>query len=286
MAKPKIFIDASPLLDPRLSGIGHTVLSMIKTMSESPFFENYELCLIVPYLKKSNLERFHLRNVTVKTILLPARVWNVWPRLSFMPPIDFFLGKGVYIFMNYKKWPLAFSKSITYVYDANYAIYPQYVEARNLHMLQANLGRWMTASDKLVTISKASKAELIEYANAPAEKIEVIYCGVDTDFMRPAPKEEVDRVMKEYGITKKYLMFLSNIEPRKNIENLLEALDLLPEKYKKTHALLLVGGMAWSTDAIMAKINAAKKEGWIIIKPSRYVPDEDLPGLLTRSFSL
>ena len=281
MAKKKLFIDASPLLDPRLSGIGHTVLSMIRVMSSSSYFKDYDLCLIVPYLKRKRLDQYRLTNVRIKSVLLPARVWNVWPRFLFMPPIDLFFGRGVYLFMNYKRWPLVFSKSVTYVYDANFAIYPEYVEARNLRMLQSNLRRWMSQSSRIVTISAASKKELVEHANAPADKISVIYCGVDTDFMRPASSADIKEVKSRYAIEGEYLMFLSNIEPRKNIENLLKALRLLPDEYKKRYSLVLIGGMAWSNDAIMAEIDKTRAEGWRIIKPTSYVPDADLPALLS-----
>jgi glycosyltransferase involved in cell wall biosynthesis len=39
--------------------------------------------------------------------------------------------------------------------------------------------------------------------------------------------------------------------------------------------------MAWSNDTIMAEIDKTKAEGWRIIKPSSYVPDADLPALLS-----
>ena len=282
MARSKrLFIDATPLLDYRLSGIGHTVLSMVKAMSESTLYANYNIYLVAPYLKCNQLRRFRFKNIRIISIPLPARVWNAWPQFIFMPPVDLFLGRGTYIFMNYKKWPLLFSKSITYVYDANYAMYPAYVEPRNLRMLQHNLPRWMSHSDTLVTISESSKYDLITYAHAPLDKLRVIYCGVDKETMHSAGAKAVTAVRRRYGIEKKYLMFLSNVEPRKNIENLLKALRLLPPEYKKTYSLVIVGGMSWSEGQIIDEIEKTKKDGWSIIKPSRYVPDEDLPALLS-----
>lgn len=286
MQKTSVFIDTSPLLDDKLSGIGHTTLSLITHLTQNEEMKKtHRVYLVVPFLKKERLLRWGIKDAEMKPVYVPARVWNYWPRLRLALPIDLFLGKGTYIFTNYKKWPLLFSKSATFIYDVNYLIYPEYVERRNLKMLQKHIKQWVEQSNRIITISESSKSEIIQHLDIPVAKIDIVYCGVDRNTFKPQLPQQVASVKSKYGITKEYLLFLSNIEPRKNIQRLVQALRQLPE-YKQTYGLVLVGGMSWSSEQIWQEINAARDEGWDIIKPDSYVPDEDLPGLLSGAVGL
>lgn len=286
MKKKSVYIDTSPLLDDKLSGIGHTTLSLITHLTtDKKLTETHQVYLLVPFLKIDRLRRWHIRNAKIKPVYVPARLWNLWPRLIVAPPIDLFLGRGVYLFMNYKKWPLLKSKSVTFIYDVNYLIYPEYVEKRNLNMLRKHIQRWVRESSRVVTISESSKTEIIQHLDISPDSVDIAYCGVDRNTFRPQSSDEIEVVKRRYGIKNNYLIFLSNIEPRKNIHRLVQALRRLPE-YKDKYALLMIGGMTWSSDEIWSEINAARDEGWEIIKPEVYVPDEDLPGLLSGATAL
>ncbi|HKX73395.1 MAG TPA: glycosyltransferase family 1 protein [Candidatus Saccharimonadales bacterium] len=282
MGKQVIYIDAGPILSDRLSGIGHLTLNMIRgLLAREDLKEFYEIRLLAPAAKAYLLKQWDLSDVKVTHIPLLARIWNVWPRFSFAPPIDLFLGKGVYLFPNYKRWPLMLSPSITYVHDISFEIFPQFTEPRNLAMLRGNVPTWINKSTLVITDSDSSKKEIIDHYEIKEDKIRSIYCGVDADLFQPASDAEVKAVKKKYGISMPYLFFLSNLEPRKNIVRLIEAMQLLPQAYKKKYALVMVGGMSWQNEEIHAAIDAATQAGWTIIKPKAYVPDEDVPALLT-----
>lgn len=275
-------MDAGPILSERLSGIGHLTLNMIRgLLAREDLKEFYEIRLLAPAAKAHLLRQWELPDVKVTRIPLLARIWNVWPRFSFAPPIDLFLGKGVYIFPNYKRWPLMFSQSMTYVHDISFELFPQFTEPRNLSMLTGNVPKWMDKSTLVITDSESSKQEIIDHYGLKADKIRAIYCGVDADLFQPASDDDVQAVRKKYGIAMPYLFFLSNLEPRKNIVRLLESLRHLPAAYKKKYALVMVGGMSWQNEEIHAAINHATQDGWTVIKPEVYVPDEDVPALLT-----
>ncbi|HSW81405.1 MAG TPA: glycosyltransferase family 1 protein, partial [Candidatus Saccharimonas sp.] len=141
-------------------------------------------------------------------------------------------------------------------------------------------GRWARASTLVVTDSQTSRQEILDHYKLPADKVKAIYCGVDESF-KPATKADVAAVRKKYAITKPYLFFLSNLEPRKNIARLIQSLSDLPVGYKAKYCLVLVGGMGWQNDEIVAEITKAQAAGWEIIKPKAYVPDNEIPALLT-----
>lgn len=67
------------------------------------------------------------------------------------------------------------------------------------------------------------KNDILRHFSVPEEKIEVIYHGIDPIF-----KKSLDEaVLKKYQLPEKYVLFVGNIEPKKNLERLVRAFDLL-----------------------------------------------------------
>lgn len=280
--KTTVYIESSALLNTRLSGIGHLTLSMVKGLRDSKEFNSkYKLKLIVPVNKVHFIPHWNIDDIEIKKIFLPARVWNVIPKFKFLPPINFFIGKGIYIFPNFRAWPLYNSGSITYIHDISFLLYPEFTEAKNLKMLKHNIDRWIKQSSIIITDSNASNDEIKEQFNQYEDKIKTIYCGVDNQLFSPPKSSKVKNILKRYNITKSYIMFLSNLEPRKNIERLLTSIQNLPLSYKDQYEIVLIGGMSWNDALIRDKINQLVSEGWGVVQPSSYVPDEDIPALLT-----
>jgi len=74
---------------------------------------------------------------------------------------------------------------------------------------------------------------------------------------------------------------LSNLEPRKNLDGLVEAYCQLPEELCKNLSLLLVGVNGWKTDDLFQKILDKVQQGYRIVRPNTYVSDEDKPAILS-----
>ena len=110
MKRTKLFIEAGPLLEKRMSGIGHTTLNIINYLSDNPaFIDKYEIRLLVPRNKKAMVERFRFNeNVKLSFIPLKARIINGLTKYNLLPPMDVFFGKGIYLFPNFKNLPLLF----------------------------------------------------------------------------------------------------------------------------------------------------------------------------------
>lgn len=282
MGKKKVFVDAGPLLETKLSGIGHLVLNTVRTLSQNQrFAATHDIYLLAPIKKAHLLEQWQLKDVKVAAIPVLSRIWNFWPRLWLAPPIDLFLGRGVYLFPNYKRWPLLASPSLTWVHDIAFKFFPEATEPRTLKLLQHNISRFVHKSTRILTLSEQSKKEILEHFAEAAGKLEIVPCGVDPDFFAPSSEADIATAKQKYGISGKYIFFLSNLEPRKNILRLIAAFTALPSDYKQQYSLVLVGGMAWHSEPIYAAMEKAKQEGWDIIKPQTYVPDDELPALLS-----
>jgi alpha-1,3-rhamnosyl/mannosyltransferase len=71
------------------------------------------------------------------------------------------------------------------------------------------------------------------------------------------------------------------LEPRKNLDSLVDAYCQLPKELRQDTPLLLVGVTGWKTDELFHKIVAKVHEGYDIIRPSAYVKDEDKPAIIS-----
>lgn len=286
--KKKIFIDAGPLLEWKMSGIGHTTHSIVQFLSQSTSFcRDYEIRLLYPKNKKDLIDRFQFNeNVTSTFIPIKARILNGLAKYNLLPPMDIFFGTGTYLFPNFKNWPLLRSKSITYIHDVAFRIFPEYVEPANLKMLNRSVARYMRRTDRIVTVSNSSKADIVKhFPDISPGKVKVIHNGVDPEFFKRRKKAEIERVRSEYNLPPSYFIYISNIEPRKNLKTLLSAFDTFAETESDT-ALILIGGMGWLNEDIVDRIEELQQKGRLVIRPNKYVPDDDLPALLSGARAL
>lgn len=216
----------------------------------------------------------------IKTIFLPARVLEIFLRLNIFPPVDWFLGRGVYVFPNYRNWSLWKSKSLTYIYDLGFIRHPETVQPKNQKYLSRYIRRWVSRTNLVVTITQRMKEEIEESLYLSPQQIEVVYCGVDKSVFYKRSKSEILAVKNKYNIAfDNYILFVGNIEPRKNLSKLLEAYELLPISLRNTYGLLIVGGDGWLNESFYKKMESMVAEGYKVLKLNEYVPTEDLPAL-------
>jgi glycosyltransferase involved in cell wall biosynthesis len=287
--KIPVYVDGDAIVTDRPSGIGTTIVSLIRALSTNEeFLSRYELRVIIAVNKLDKLPRWNFNsNVKIRKRLIIGRILNGLVKFHLLPPMDIVFGRGIYIFPNFRNWPLAWSPSVTYIHDVSFKVYPEYVEPRNLRLLEKNVGLWIDRTDKVVTVSEFAKKDIIKYFTLSNEKVEVVYNGIDDTF-RPLTEAEVAPVLASYDLPyKKYFMFLSNLEPRKNLKGVLDGFKLYCDQQgKDSAALFLVGGMAWGNEDSIRQMEFMMKQGYKVIRPDHYVPDSDLPMLINGSAAL
>lgn len=286
--KKRIFIEAGPIAIENRSGVGHVAYRMTEQLAaDAAFVAEHEIILVTAFNKVHLIEEGLRNKVTIRKIYLPGRIMNGLVRFNLMFPMDIFVGKGTYIFFNFKNWPLFFSKSITYIHDVYFKVQPDHIEPRNRDLLERNLQRFISRSDAVVAVSEHAKSEVERFYPDAKGKTNVIYNAIDADHFYPRDTAQQKAVAAKYGLTpKNYFMFLSNIEPRKNIVPLLDAYKKFIDTTKSTASLILIGGMGWNNGDIMDRIKTLKDGGYAVILPDEYVPDDDLPALLSGAIAL
>ncbi len=193
---------------------------------------------------------------------------------TFLPQVD------LTIFPNFASWPTANSKlTATTVHDLTYIYYPEYVESKNLAHLQRVVPRTVKSADIILTVSNAVKQEIIQEFGVDPSSVVVTYVPPDAMFKEGVSQSRIADVRKKYSIeTKKYIFFLGNFEPRKNLKNLIEAYMHLPSTIRAEYRLVLAGGKGWNSRETQQTLDIALADGADIVHIG-YVDSVDRPAL-------
>ena len=114
----------------------------------------------------------------------------------------------------------------------------------------------------LIAVSENTRQDAIRHLGIPPDRIETIYNGVAEEYFDAAPTPR----------TRPYVLYVGTIEPRKNLDRLLDAWRGLPAELRAAFDLVIAGPAGWNTEATFARI---QREAVYL----GYVPERDLPGL-------
>lgn len=101
---------------------------------------------------------------------------------------------------------------------------------------------WLAAHSaaKVLTVSECSKRDIMRYLHVPAEKIEVIYNGIDLPVIPSLPEARTG-LRQRFGIMRPYLLYLGNCMPHKNLDTLIRAYGQVKRQQSIPHCLVLAG---------------------------------------------
>ncbi len=279
-SKKRLIIDGEVLVMPHFSGVGHYTLEMIKAIDRQlNSRDDFTATLLIHFRHTEKAKQYGFKNIEIIPSPFSLRISNGLKIRNKQPYLDLLFGKGIYIFPNFTSWPLLFSKSVPFIYDISYERYPQFAEPRNQVFLSEQVKKAAARASHVVTISESAKHEICDFYNLPAKKVGAYYPAVDTAVYYRRTNKEVTAVKKKYGIAGNYLLFVGNIEPRKNLKNLLLAYEQVPLDLQKKYPLVLVGAKGWQDDEIFDIISRLNKQGSSVQLPSQYVSDNDLPAI-------
>ncbi|QQS20179.1 glycosyltransferase family 4 protein [Candidatus Saccharibacteria bacterium] len=280
MKKKRVYIDGEVLVMPHFSGIGHYCLELFRALdAQLTDYPNLDVRMFVHFPHIDKARSYDFKNIKLIKSPFSLRISNGLKIRGKQPPLDLIFGPELYVFPNYSSWPLLFSKSVPFIYDLSFEKYPEFAEPRNQAFLSDQVKKSAKRASHIATISKNSKKEISMFYNTPLDHIGVYYPAVNTEVFHKRTNKEIKKVKNKYGILGQYILFVGNIEPRKNLKNLLLAYEKLDVSTRKNHPLLLVGAKGWQDGEIVEIIARLKSAGNTILRPSGYVNDADLPAI-------
>lgn len=145
---------------------------------------------------------------------------------------------------------------VTTLYDAIPFVQPEFANSRLRKLKNILMRRMASYSDQVIAISKFSVAELVAHYRVPENKISVVPCGVDQVWLQPIEAEQVEAVLNRRKQSRGYFLTVGTIQPRKNLERVLEAHNLLPNSMRVERPLVVVGRARWNCEHIIERLVA------------------------------
>ncbi len=280
-----VAVDAQTMLGNR-TGVGHYTYHLVRTAAKLRPSTEFRLVVFSwrgrsASLLKLQAELKDLPNITFRVVTwLPGRVFFALQRRGWLPKLDFLVrGADVVLFPNFTVWPLSPGKYIAIIYDLSYLLYPEYFGAQHSAFLTKLVPQAIKTSERVITISENSQAEIVEHYKDATEKLVLIYPAVDRQNFKPATAVHIAKARRRYSLPECYILSVSTIEPRKNLVTAMRAYIALPEDLRKQYPLVLTGGKGWVDDDIRTLHAELSNQNQIIM--TGYVADEDLPAVFS-----
>jgi glycosyltransferase involved in cell wall biosynthesis len=177
------------------------------------------------------------------------------------------------------------TKVVATVHDlAAFSVHAKYSRARmlfNRKVVPAMIRR----ADHIIAVSQATADDLVRVIGYPADRISVVYSGINHALFTPGSKTQArERLHTELGLKNPFFVYVSRLEhPGKNHIRLIEAFEQFKLENDSSHQLVLVGADWPGAEAIRARAAASPVKGDILLPG--FVPQDTLP-LLYRGCDL
>ncbi|NIV32355.1 MAG: glycosyltransferase [Anaerolineae bacterium] len=151
-------------------------------------------------------------------------------------------------------------RSVITVHDLAFLLYPHFLTKESAryygHIDEAV--RW---TDHIIAVSESTKRDTMQHLGVPEEKITVVYEAANPIF-RPVDRQKArEEVRNRHGVDGPFILFVSTIEPRKNVPTLLRAVWQLQSCYKQDVRLVLAGGKGWLFEDAFALVEELDLDG-------------------------
>src|SRR5918993_529307 len=138
--------------------------------------------------------------------------------------------------------PLLPCPSVVTIHDCIHLMFPQYLPSRFAYTYARSF-MWAAThrSAHVLTVSEASKRDILRFYRIPSEKITVASNAMDDRFNKMPAAEDIARVKERFQLHEPFVLYVGNIRPHKNIERLIEAFALVRTGPLANTKLLIIG---------------------------------------------
>jgi glycosyltransferase involved in cell wall biosynthesis len=237
----KIAVDARVLLDKHYSGVANFSFHLLKNILKIDNKNDY--CFFYNSFEKREITDFQVKKVESR---YPNKIFNYFLQKTLKyPKLDKVVG-GCDLFylphINFACFSGKARKIIT-IHDLSFLRYPEFFSSRkNFWHKAINIKKEINNFDRIIAVSENTKNDIVELLKVPEDKVSVVYSGIDLSFSEIENK-------KDYKFDKDYILYLGNIEPRKNISGIISAYNQLREKGHDID-LVLAGAWGWKVAEI------------------------------------
>jgi glycosyltransferase involved in cell wall biosynthesis len=277
-----IGIDASRANQAQKTGTEWYSFYLIQKLKEI-IPEEYKVILYSKEKLRGGLEDLP-KNWQSKVLNWPIKF--LWTQLRFSLAMLKFWSRPDLLFVPAHTIPVIHpKKTVLVAHDIGFEKYPDLYSDKKIgpsHATELDYHRWamrfaVRHAHHIITVSQFSKKEIIDFYHYPKDKISVVHNGFANNSYFPLTLEERKnsvQILNKYNLKIPYFLFIGRLEYKKNIPRLIEAYNILKNKYKIQHKLVLIGSKSFKYELIENKINKYQLKT-DIIEPG-YVEQEDM----------
>lgn len=171
--------------------------------------------------------------------------------------------------------PLTYrGRAVATVHDLGFHYFPEAHTRFQTAYLKWSTGHNARRSCHVLADSEATKSDLSMFYDINPGKVTVVYPGLDPELTPVTDAATLAAVQAKYGISAPYLLYLGTLQPRKNLQRLIEAYV----QSDVSEQLVLAGKAGWLSEPILKKV-ADFKEG-DNIQLTGFIEQEDKVALL------
>jgi len=274
-SKKRVGINAI-VLNPQSGGLGVYLINLIDYLVHEDVGFEPVIFLSSQYKVPPNwLQSGLIRTLSVSSeqpinrILIEA---FLWPKVIREHRIDLFHSPMSYIPFGVKVPAMVTIHDLRSFHD------PKAYTWLRRQFLERMIGRSAEKALRILTISEFTKQDIIKTLGIAANRIRVIYEGLDrARFQKSYAVEERMALHRKYNLPAQYILTVGHLEPRKNYPRLLQAFHILRQRENIEHGLVIVGRENWAFGDIYDTVERLKLSD--AVRFTHFVDDKDLPAL-------
>ncbi|MEX0991073.1 MAG: glycosyltransferase family 1 protein [Actinomycetota bacterium] len=286
----RIVVDATSAVDRRKTGIGWYTRHLIRWLPEV----DPEATYVAWYLhfrglmnKRRYFEDQDTPNLVERGVAFPGRIYSRLNNRLEIPKVEWFTKFDALFAPNYLP-PATNSKGLVLtVHDLAFKILPETAPHVNTYWL-TYFDRALKNAAEIVTVSEATRRDLIDIYDVAPERVTAVLSGVDMDAIKPAAPEDVETTRTTYGVDGPYFLFIGGLEPRKNLRMMLRAFGKVPDDVRPN--LVLAGSpVPWvpgGKDMVDSAVRALPPSARDQVILTGYVSEAEKLALLTGAEAL
>ena len=270
-----IGIDASRLVVARRTGTERYALEIIRALIDLPSDDRFVL-----YFNQPPAPGLLPTSERVRWRVMPARrLWTVGRlslEMAIRPPDVLFVP-------SHTVPPFSAHATVATIHDLGYLYFPD-EHPPLTRWLRRLSNRWSARrATRVVAISNATRDDLIRHEGVDPGRISVVHHGSAPWFQPVHDQGRIETTRRRYGLDRPYFLFIGTLQPRKNLERLLAAVDPVAAD-RPDLLLVLVGAAGWQPDRLERALGRLRARGRVRL--TGYVEVADLPSLLSGSLGL
>ncbi len=276
----RIAVNTRFLIKGQLEGIGRYTHEICKRMVENHPEDEFHF-----FFDRAFDESFlYGPNVKGHVLLPPARhpyLWKIWYEWAVRRKLrkikaDVFYSPDGYLSLK------AETPTVLVIHDLAFKHFPEHLSKQIAKYYNQNTPKFASIADKIITVSNASKNDIMNSYGIHEDKIDIVYNGVSPDqFLASFDKK---KLREKYAFIAPFFLYLGAIHPRKNVVRILKAFEKFKSETNSNHKLIIAGRKAWKSKEFENTLQSMQYES--DVKLLGFIPDDMLKELMAIATAL